>query len=332
MKVRTIDDFLENHQKTWLNATNKTLQYEEPIKLDGDLLRIGDNFVRADLIPELFKSIDKTISLSTRDMPDDLVEHITEYFLRKSGGQVAILDDEIVSFMKKGLPYTLKELCDKVHIITESSLISMDSYIGDDFIAIYSIDKIRKIEPQKDDVVCGGLAVEATFAGLIKIYPFSFRMWCSNGAVHRINDKQTQWYFQFNGGGDNSETWFDIIKKTYDTEVNSTLMRISSLREKELLISDIGQFLRVIVGRNNLPKSVLESLTKDTELRSPINAYDFWNLTTEAYTHLVQENPRKGLKYFKLGGYIGDFIYDHPPLVECRSCGTPFGEIISIRQ
>jgi len=327
-------DFIEKYQDTWMYAENKTLQPEEPIKLDEDFLYIGKYFVRSELIPKLLNEIDERISLPTDDIPADLVEHITEYFLKKSGGKVAILDNEIMSFTPKKLPYTLKELCDKVQMLTKSNYISEQSYIGDHFITIYSIDSINTREPKIDDVVCGGLAVEATISGSIKIYPFSFRMVCSNGAIHRIDDEQkNKWGFQPNGDGKDPDPWFDHIKSTYDSEMNSTLDRISSLRKKEVSIDDIGQFLRVIVGQNNLPRSVLELLTSEIRLGGPINAYDFWNLTTQAYTHLAKKNPRRGFKYFKLGGSIGDYIYKPPSTsVNCKSCGKPFGCISDIEQ
>ena len=191
--------------------------------------------------------------------------------------------------------------------ITESHLISISSYVGDDFVTIYSIDQVREIEPKKDDVICSGLAVRITIMGLIEIYPFSFRMWCSNGAIHRIDDRgNSNWAFQFNGGREDYKGWFAHVKNEYAPTTSSVLKRISSLTEKTVKTDEIGKVLHVILGRQNPHRR--RELDSIIVRNDSINAYDLWNLTTYEYTTLANENHKQSFKYFKLGGAIGDFL------------------------
>jgi len=327
VNVITIDDFLNKHKSSWINGTDKTLKANEQIKFDGDLLYIGDSFVRRERISELFTMIDKRIKISADDMPFDLVETITRYLLGRSvKPEITILDNEIVSFMHKKIPYTLKDLCAEIQCITESYLIAIDSRVGDDFVRIYSIDKVREAEPQQGDVVCSGLAVQVTIKGLIEIYPFSFRMWCSNGAIHKIDEREKNWSFQFNGGGEDSEGWFGHVKEKYAATASSMLKRISSLTTKTVRTNEISKFLRVILGQqHSLPRRELDSIINRD---NSINAYDLWNLTTRAYTTLAKKNYKQAFKYFKLGGAIGDYLGGpHDGDVECVACGHKIGEI-----
>lgn len=335
-KIRTmrVDDFLNEHKSSWINGTNKILKADEQIKFDGALLYIGDSFIRRERISELFTKIDKRIKISA-DMPNDLIYTITKYLLERSvQTEITIIDKEIVSLFKK-IPFMLADLCAEIQSITKSHLISIDSYVDDDFVTIYSIDQVRGIEPRKDDVVCRGLAVRVTIMGLIEIYPFSFRMSCSNGAIHRIDELgnskwsfqfNSKWAFQFNGGREDYKGWFAHVKNEYEPTASSVLKRISSLTEKTVKTDEIGKFLHVILGRQNPHRRrELDSIIVSED---SINAYDLWNLTTSEYTNLANENHKQSFKYFKLGGAIGDFLgRPYYGKVNCVTCGNKIGEI-----
>jgi len=326
----TIESFLNQHQRMWMNAENVELQADKQIKICDDSLSIGDYFFKTNRIPKLFKMLDKKIEISLKGPVDDLVIHITEYLLKKRKKlDVSIINNEIISFKHKIFPYTFKQFCGKISSITKSGLIAEESYVGDDLATIYFIDKAINKEPKKDDIVCAGLAVRATIEGLIDLYPFSFRMWCSNGAIHRIDDQNSRWSFQFNGGGEElGERFFNDVKNKYEATGIQTLEHIASLKNKTVETSNITGFLRQMVGpQQSLPRREIDLILKNLKSEKEMSAYDFWNNITERLTYRALKNPERGFRYFNFGGAIGDYIGDTFGPVRCKSCGTPFGAI-----
>lgn len=330
IKVVKIEEFLKANRNTWVNAHNEQLQGTESIAVEGDFLRIGKWLARPECISKFFLDIAKRTSLNADGFPTDLLQSISAFILGKAVPlKLLVVEDEIIDFRhKKPASLTLEILCEQIRETTRSELLSIQSFVDHEHVTVYSIDKERQTTPRKDDVVCGGMAVQASINGRVRIYPFSFRMWCSNGAVHRVDDSQKSWEFLLNGNQNSFHELFRTIKAGYESEVDATMKRICSLTDKTVETKEVVSFLRLVSGSKlAAQKRVVEVVSAQLRSDGSMNAYDFWNRLTAEYTQLASEHRARGFSYLRYAGKIGDVIADPPHEVTCKSCGGRYGRI-----
>lgn len=323
-----IDEFLKANCKTWVNAQNVQLQGTESITVEGQSLRIGKWRVRPECISKLFLDIAKRTSLHADEIPADRLQSLSAFILGKATPlDLLVVEDEIIDFRHKKL--MVKDLCEQIRETTQSDLLSVQSAVDDRYVTVYSIDEVRSTMPRKDDVVCGGIAVKASINGRVLIYPFSFRMFCSNGAVHRVDDIKNSWKFQINGNQNSFHDWFDTVRAGYASEVDATMVRIRSLTEKKVETKEVGSFLTVISGsKSSAPKRIVAEVSAQLHRDGSMNAYDFWNHLTAEYTQLASKHRTRAFSYLRYAGKIGDVIAEPPHDVTCMSCGGKYGRIL----
>ena len=229
VKFMKFSDFERRFSKTWLNALNEKIDKTEKTEIkSNEKLFIGDKFVPLNEIPKLLGSLNLGIQITT-GMPHELLQGLFEYLLEKDVfSTVAVVDKEIISFSATRIPYNLNKLSEVLKDINNSDIIAAISMVDDDQANIFSIDRVLKTHPRKGDDVCGGLALNVLKEGVIRAFPFSFRMWCSNGAVHMVPKKLKTWEMKFHSNSE-SNGFFDIIQKEYNEAVGETLNHIRNL-------------------------------------------------------------------------------------------------------